>query len=243
MIRFQSWAATHPGAVRSHNEDSFVDRPDLGLWAVADGAGGHEAGEIASGMLKDALEAVPTGLSAAELLAQVRLRVERVHQALRDEAQRRGPRAIIASTLVVLLARDGHFACLWAGDSRIYLLRNGELAQVTRDHSLVRNSSTPAPSPPRKPRATRAPTSSPAPSAPPSNWNWTRSATGWCPATASCCAATASTRPWRMPSSRLPGQPRSPGGTPGRRGARPQRHRQHHRHRRRGPGRRTLTAG
>ena len=137
MSRFESWAVTHPGAGRSHNEDTFVDRPDLGLWAVADGAGGHDAGEVASGMLKQALEEIPAGLSASELLAQVRLRVEAVHQALREEAERRGPRSIIASTLVVLLARDGHFACLWAGDARAYLLRDGVLAQVTRDHSLV----------------------------------------------------------------------------------------------------------
>ena len=137
MIRFRSWAASHPGSVRSHNEDSYVDRPDLGLWAVADGAGGHEAGEVASQMIKETLDSIPPGLSASELLAQVRLRISAVHQALRDEAERRGPRAIIASTVVVLLARDGHFACLWAGDSRIYLLRNGTLAQVTRDHSMV----------------------------------------------------------------------------------------------------------
>ena len=136
-MRFQSWANSHPGAVRTHNEDAFVDRPDLGLWAVADGAGGHDAGEIASGMLKEVLDTIPPGLSASELLAQVRLRVAEVHQALRDEAEKRGPRSIIASTLVVLLARDGHFACLWAGDSRVYLLRDGTLAQVTRDHSLV----------------------------------------------------------------------------------------------------------
>ena len=136
-MRFQSWAVSHPGAVRTHNEDAFVDRPDIGLWAVADGAGGHEAGEVASGMLKEVLDAIPPGLSASELLAQVRLRVAEVHQALRDEAEKRGPRSMIASTLVVLLARDGHFACLWAGDSRVYLLRGGTLAQVTRDHSLV----------------------------------------------------------------------------------------------------------
>ena len=137
MMRFQSWSESHSGAVRSHNEDAFVDRSDLGLWAVADGAGGHDAGEVASGMLKEALEAIPPGLSASELLAQVRLRVTEVHQALRDEAERRGPRTIIASTLVVLLARDGHFACLWAGDARLYLLRDGAISQVTRDHSLV----------------------------------------------------------------------------------------------------------
>lgn len=136
-MRFQSWAASHPGAVRSHNEDSFVDRSDIGLWAVADGAGGHDAGEVASGLLKQALDAIPPALSASELLAQVRLRVGEVHQALREEAQKRSSRTVIASTLVVLLARDGHFACLWAGDSRVYLLRDGALSQVTRDHSLV----------------------------------------------------------------------------------------------------------
>jgi serine/threonine-protein phosphatase Stp1 len=137
VMRFRSWAATDQGPARDHNEDSFVDRSDLGLWAVADGAGGHEAGEVASQMIKETLESIPPGLSAAELLAQVRLRVSATHQALRAEALRRGPRAVIASTIVVLLARDGHFACLWAGDSRIYLLRNGQMTQVTRDHSLV----------------------------------------------------------------------------------------------------------
>jgi protein phosphatase/serine/threonine-protein phosphatase Stp1 len=137
MTRFQSCVVSHPGAVRSHNEDNYVDRPDIGLWAVADGAGGHEAGEVASAMIAESLSSIPSGLSASELLAQVRLRISATHQALRDEAARRGPRATIASTLVVLLARDGHFACLWAGDSRIYLLRAGHLSQVTRDHSLV----------------------------------------------------------------------------------------------------------
>ncbi len=137
MIRFQSWASSHPGAVRAHNEDSFVDRSDIGLWAVADGAGGHDAGELASGMLKDELEAIPPDLTASELLAQVRLRVEDVHQTLREKAAERGPHSVIASTLVVLLARDGHFACLWAGDARVYLLRDGLITQVTRDHSLV----------------------------------------------------------------------------------------------------------
>ncbi|MGH7079856.1 MAG: PP2C family protein-serine/threonine phosphatase, partial [Acetobacteraceae bacterium] len=134
---FRSWAATHPGARRTHNEDSFVDRPELGLWAVADGAGGHEAGEVAAIMIAEQLAAIPAGLGAGVLLAEVRTRITATHGALRNEAARRGPRAIIAATLVVLLARDDHFACLWAGDARGYLLRDGVLAQITHDHSLV----------------------------------------------------------------------------------------------------------
>lgn len=136
-MRFRSWSATHAGAVRKHNEDRVVDRPQAGLWAVADGAGGHELGELASGWLAEALEAMPVGLSGGELLAQVRLRVADTHAALCAEATRRGPHVLIASTVVVLIARDAHFACLWAGDSRCYLLRDGELRQITRDHSLV----------------------------------------------------------------------------------------------------------
>ena len=133
----RSWAMTHVGVVRTHNEDAFVDRPDLGLWAVADGAGGHDSGEVASGMIAAALTAVPEGLDAGQLLAQVRLRLIGTHEALREEAERRGGRSIIASTVVALILRDGHFACLWAGDSRAYLLRAGEFGQISHDHSLV----------------------------------------------------------------------------------------------------------
>lgn len=135
--RFRSWGATHRGAVRSHNEDSFLNRPDLGLWVVADGAGGHQAGAVASGEVVRAMEALPPGLPAADMLAAVRAGLDAVHAALRAEAARRGPDAIIATTVAVLVARDGHFACLWAGDSRAYLLRGGRMEQVTRDHSLV----------------------------------------------------------------------------------------------------------
>lgn len=135
--RYRSWAATHAGTVRAHNEDAFLNRPDLGLWAVADGAGGHMAGDVASRVVIEALDSIPPDLNAGEVLAQLRLRVAGAHAQLREDAAERGAGAMIATTLVVLVARQDHFACLWAGDSRAYLLRGGALSRITRDHSLV----------------------------------------------------------------------------------------------------------
>ncbi len=138
--RWTSWAATDVGTVRTGNEDALVDRPDLRLWAVADGAGGHDHGEVASAGLKAALEA-PLGATGADLVVELRSRVAAVHTALcrqaAEEAARTNQPVIIASTIVILLADGDHFACLWCGDSRAYLLRGGELTQLTRDHSLV----------------------------------------------------------------------------------------------------------
>ncbi len=129
--------ATHPGAVRKRNEDSVVHRPEIGLWAVADGAGGHGAGDVASQAVAAGLCAIRSGLSASELLSEVRLSLAASHAHLQQEAATGGGNRIIATTIVTLMARHGHFACLWAGDSRAYLLRDGVLQRVTRDHSLV----------------------------------------------------------------------------------------------------------
>ena len=137
---WSSWAATDAGTVRAGNEDAFVDRPEAHLWAVADGAGGHEHGEVASAELKSVLEA-PFGISGADLVAELRSRVASAHDTLcqmaHAEQAQSGRPVTIASTLVILLAQDAHFACLWCGDSRAYLLRAGSLTQLTRDHSLV----------------------------------------------------------------------------------------------------------
>ena len=134
---FRSSAATHPGTRRPHNEDAWLNRPDLGLWAVADGAGGHEAGAAAARAAVAALETIPAGLTGAELLHQVRLRLGGVHRALGRAAAEIGETAIIASTIVVLVARAGHFACVWAGDSRLYRWQAGHFEQITRDHNLA----------------------------------------------------------------------------------------------------------
>lgn len=135
--RFRSCAATHVGMVRRLNEDAFVNRPDLGIWAVADGAGGHQSGEVASAEVASALGRIAVGLSAGQALAEVRHRVESAHASLRAQAERRGAGVLLATTVVVLVARGDHFACLWAGDSRAYLLRGAVLTQITRDHSVV----------------------------------------------------------------------------------------------------------
>lgn len=134
---FRSRAATHAGMANRLNEDAFVNRPDLGLWAVADGAGGHESGEIASAEVAGLLQTIDAGLSAGEMLVMVRARLEEAHARLCDAGSQRGAGAMVATTVVVLLARDDHFACLWAGDSRAYLLRGHALTRITRDHSMV----------------------------------------------------------------------------------------------------------
>ena len=140
MLSWSSWAVTDVGTVRTANQDNFVDRPDAKLWAVADGAGGHQHGEVASAALHDALSA-PIALTGADLVGEIRTRVTAVHQALCQQAEaaqaQAGHPVTIASTLVVLLAQGDHFACLWCGDSRAYLLRGGVFTQITRDHSLV----------------------------------------------------------------------------------------------------------
>lgn len=134
---FRSAAATHAGARRDENQDAFLNRPDLSVWAVADGAGGHSCGALAAQAVIAALDGIPLGLTASELLVQLRLRLDAAHAGLLRETETLGDNAVMASTVVVLIARGEHFACLWAGDSRAYRLRDGVLEQLTHDHSVV----------------------------------------------------------------------------------------------------------
>lgn len=131
---FRSAGMSHAGAVRARNEDAWIERPALGLWAVADGLGGHSSGDRASGLLVEKLAQIEA-TDASGLLAAVRAGVSAANAELLRLAAESG--GVIASTVVVLLASAGHYACLWAGDSRAYLLRDGQLRRVTRDHSLV----------------------------------------------------------------------------------------------------------
>lgn len=138
MIRgFVSEGKSDPGPVRERNEDVFIERPEIGLWAVADGAGGYGSGDVAAAAIAEALARLPEGLSLDDLVAQVHRSIGAVHDALQDHAGPHGTGRILASTVIVLLAHGERVQCLWAGDSRAYLLRAGVLTRLTRDHSLV----------------------------------------------------------------------------------------------------------
>jgi type VI secretion system protein ImpM len=127
-----SAAATAIGNVRTHNEDSILELPSVGLWAVADGMGGHNAGDAASRMVVEALSAVSRHERMSLLVDEVEEKLYQVNAALHRAA---GGSGLSGTTVTVLLALRRHVLSLWAGDSRLYRSRHGQLEQLTRDHS------------------------------------------------------------------------------------------------------------
>lgn len=137
--KISSASASDVGRVRSVNEDSLLERPDIGLWAVADGMGGHSRGDVASQRVRDALALVPGRLTGLDMLHAVRAALYDAHKGLLRESADMGEGHTMGTTVVVLLVQNNHFACVWAGDSRCYLLRAGHLERITRDDSLVQD--------------------------------------------------------------------------------------------------------
>jgi protein phosphatase len=142
--------ATHTGMVRSHNEDSIAVEPEIGLAVLADGMGGYNAGEVASGMAtamisnetKESLTRLDphlvdrgTGnLVANRLLREVITRANvSIHQSANSQPQYAG----MGTTLVAALFCDNRLTLAHIGDSRCYRFRDGILEQITRDHSLL----------------------------------------------------------------------------------------------------------
>ena len=131
---WRSASATSRGNVRGHNEDSVLERPDLGLWVVADGMGGHNAGDVASNMIVQALAGVVRQTLPSAQLDEVEDRLRAVNAHLyRDSLDNQA--GMSGSTIVALLAFERHCLSIWAGDSRAYRSRDGVLEQITRDHS------------------------------------------------------------------------------------------------------------
>ena len=143
-------SCTDPGMVRSHNEDSIASDPVNGLVVLADGMGGYNAGEDASGM---ATTVITTEM--AQLLAKVkpfqldeqtkkpvaekliRDQVIKANTSIYQAAQSQAQYAGMGTTLVVCLFYDNKISVGHLGDSRLYMLRDGKFSQVTRDHSLL----------------------------------------------------------------------------------------------------------
>jgi type VI secretion system protein ImpM len=134
-FRYQlaSGGISEAGPVRTVNQDSFLDRADLALWAVADGLGGHSHGERASRMVVDALASLQPAATVSAALGAAMTALTRVNEELCRAAAGPGDRS--GSTVVALTVGQGEWGVLWAGDSRAYVLRSGALVPLTRDHS------------------------------------------------------------------------------------------------------------
>ena len=137
QTRWLSSAATHCGAVRNMNEDAFLNRDDDGLWVVADGMGGHDAGEVASEMITASLARVNVEQPLADVVDSLEDSLLEVHQKIRAYSRTHCEGRTMGSTVVTFLLRESVGVCLWAGDSRLYRYRNHRLQQISDDHSQV----------------------------------------------------------------------------------------------------------
>lgn len=136
MMSIEMYGLTHPGRVRPHNEDAFAVDPERGLAVLADGMGGHQAGEVASELAVGTVveELATAGDDPPAALVEAVMEANRRILATADaRPECRG----MGATLVALWCRNGRFYATHLGDSRLYRLRGGVLEQLTEDHSLV----------------------------------------------------------------------------------------------------------
>ncbi len=136
MMSFETTKRTDVGCVRTLNEDSVMAAPASGLWVVADGMGGHTAGDFASQTICEELGTVGQPTGAMDLRARFMARLTRANKTIQSKAAELGS-GTIGSTVVALLIQQDHFACIWSGDSRIYRMRGDQLTRLTRDHTEV----------------------------------------------------------------------------------------------------------
>ena len=135
-----SWTSngkTDVGKARKLNEDSMLVRSEAGMWVVADGMGGHEAGDVASQMVVNTLKEVPEGISLEKYIDDIEDTLIGVNKKLIEIANQGEKPTTVGSTVVAMLAYEKFCAFIWAGDSRLYRHRNSKLVQLTIDHSQV----------------------------------------------------------------------------------------------------------
>ncbi|MBS0383184.1 MAG: serine/threonine-protein phosphatase [Proteobacteria bacterium] len=130
---FQSAGHTDIGKVRRRNEDAILVRDKAGLWVVADGLGGHAAGDYASSLIVERLAALPRAGSVFDFIEAIEDALDGVNTDLRQAAQVRAV-DLIGSTVVLLVHDRDLLLCGWVGDSRAYVCADGQCIQITRDH-------------------------------------------------------------------------------------------------------------
>lgn len=131
---WQSSARTHVGKIRQLNEDRYLDAPDRRLWVVADGMGGHDAGDVAATAVVQALALLCEG-DTPVVIGAVEDTLKAVNKNVGAALRRRGQ---MGGCTVAGLHLDGEEACVfWAGDSRVYRLRDHALERLSHDHSVV----------------------------------------------------------------------------------------------------------
>jgi len=136
-IRWSSAQDTNVGMVREVNEDSILSSPDVQLWAVADGMGGYEAGNVASNMIVKTLDGITNKSSLNDMIDCVEDSLIDANHRILEYADIMLDGRTLGSTVVTLFIKGHVGTCLWAGDSRLYRYRNNELMQLSRDHSQV----------------------------------------------------------------------------------------------------------
>lgn len=129
-------AVTHVGKVRKVNEDSILALPDQNTFVVADGMGGHAGGDFASQTVVESVAMIPLGLEPAAQMQALRMSILSAHALILREIEARGG-VTMGSAVVSLMISGEHFVCFWAGDCRLYRLRDGEIDLLTSDHSVV----------------------------------------------------------------------------------------------------------
>lgn len=133
-LRARSVSRSHLGSVRAINEDRLFECPEAGLWAVADGMGGHAGGDLAAQAVIDGLRLL-AGASVPHRPCDLLPALRRANEDIRRRNSRLGTTA--GATVAALMVEDDRAHVVWAGDSRVYRLRNGAADLVTRDHSVV----------------------------------------------------------------------------------------------------------
>ncbi len=134
---WNSAQGTHVGMVREINEDSIVSLPAVNVWAVADGMGGYEAGNVASHMIVTSLTEVKDKETLNEFIDEIEDKLINVNQHIVEYANFMLDGRTLGSTVAMLAIKGRVGICMWAGDSRLYRLRHNELIQLTQDHSQV----------------------------------------------------------------------------------------------------------